>query len=455
MAVDPHDPLAGSAVYGFKDGAWGFHPVDPSTGGAVGPAGPAGPEGPAGPAGADGAPGKDGIDGAPGKDGVDGAPGSDGPAGADGAPGKDGIDGTDGAPGGKGDPGEQGVPGPQGEQGVPGIQGAPGLGITFRGQLDTIADLPTTGQAQGDLYVILTPEPAHGVIWDEAAADWVDSGPVQGPQGNPGAQGVPGDQGPAGPTKVSADAGNASKLGSDGLVFTPATDVTGFVKKTGDVMTGQLGFSDAATTPLRFGTAVTGNFNLNMLANEGGFNWQFNASPIIQWGKDYITAKQPLSLLADPAQPLEAATKQYVDGKFSGAGYVLPIASSTVLGGVLIGAGLSITAAGVLSSAAAPLLPATTTALGGVKVGTGLAVTADGTLSAAATALTPATATVLGGIKVGTGLTVTADGTLSAAGAVANTVNGSEAGLTLWIGTAAQYNAIATKDVKTLYNVTA
>ena len=415
MPVDPHDPLAGSAVYGFKNGAWGFHPVDPDTGGAVGPAGPAGPAGPSGPAGADST--------VPGPQGEVGPEGPVGPAGADGDSAYE-VAVTGGFVGTEaewlatlqGEQGIQGEPGIQGEQGIQGVQGAAGLGIAFKGNVATEAELPT-GAAQGDLYVVDSPAPARGFVWDETAASWTDAGPVQGPQGIEGPQGVAGEVGPAGPTAISADAGNASRLGTDGLVFTPATDVTAFVKKTGDLMTGQLGFGEAATTPLRFGTAVAGNFNLNMLANEGGLNWQFNASPIIQWGKDYITAKQPLSLLADPAQPLEAATKQYVDSKFSGAGYVLPIATSTVLGGVMVGSGLSISAGGVLTGPG-PLLPATTTSLGGIKVGANLAVTADGTLSAAAVALTPATATVLGGVKVGTGLEVTADGVLSSAGYV-------------------------------------
>lgn len=60
--------------------------------------------------------------------------------------------------------------------------------------------------------------------------------------------------------------------------------------------------------------------------------------------------------------------------------------------------------------------PATSTALGVIKVGSGLSVTDDGTLSADAQKYTlpAATATTLGGVKVGSGLKVTADGKLSA-----------------------------------------
>jgi hypothetical protein len=301
--------------------------------------------------------------------------------------------------------------------------------------VDAEADLPTTGQVQGDLWVVLTPEPAHGFVWDETTSAWDDAGPVQGPQGVPGPQGTDGaagPTGPAGPSAVSKDAGNVSIVGTDGLIFTPATNTSGFVKGTGDTMTGQLGFDTAVGTPLRFGSNPTGNYNLTMLANEGGMRWQFNSNPIFDVTKDLVQQRKPLMLVrdaeeameattlkqldavqviaqdglvladalskqclllaggtmtgpivlaADPANPLQAATKQYVDGKFSGAGYVLPVATGTVLGGVKVGAGLTAAADGTLSAAAAPLTPATATVLGGIKVGSGLAITADGVLS--------------------------------------------------------------------------
>lgn len=65
--------------------------------------------------------------------------------------------------------------------------------------------------------------------------------------------------------------------------------------------------------------------------------------------------------------------------------------------------------------------PATSTALGVIKVGSGLSVTDDGMLSADAQKYTlpAATATTLGGVKVGSGLTVDADGTLHLKGGTA------------------------------------
>jgi hypothetical protein len=82
---------------------------------------------------------------------------------------------------------------------------------------------------------------------------------------------------------------------------------------------------------------------------------------------------------------------QWVSAGGGGAtGYVLPIASATVLGGVKVGANLAIDATGVLStnlgagSVPPVALPiATKTTLGGVIVGNGLDVAVDGTLSLA------------------------------------------------------------------------
>ena len=290
------------------------------------------------------------------------------------------------------------------------------------------------------------------------------------------------------PVTLPADPTKALEAVTKQYVDSVNAQLFNYLPLIGGTLTGQLGLTGSATTPLRFGSESAGNFNLTMLANEGGMNWQFNSSPIILWTKDDIQARKPLVLSADPTNPLQAATKQYVDGKFAGGGYVLPVATGTVLGGVKVGTGLTAAADGTLSAAATPLTPATASVLGGIKVGTGLSVTADGTLSsasayslpiatdkalggvmigtglaitaagvlsAAATPLAPATAFVLGGIKVGAGLAATADGTLSVANAAPNTVNGSVAGMTLWIGTQAQFDAIATKDSKTVYNIQA
>ena len=77
----------------------------------------------------------------------------------------------------------------------------------------------------------------------------------------------------------------------------------------------------------------------------------------------------------------------------------------------MIGAGLSITASGVLSSNVQSLPVASTTVLGGIKIGSGLAI--DSSTGIASVTLPTASATVLGGVKVGTGLSIDSSGILS------------------------------------------
>ncbi len=90
------------------------------------------------------------------------------------------------------------------------------------------------GVSVGESWLDTSLTPPVFKIWD--GVEWVVSvgpeGPA-GPQGEPGAdstvpgpEGPPGETGPSGPTAVSADAGNASKLGSDGLIYTPPFEET-------------------------------------------------------------------------------------------------------------------------------------------------------------------------------------------------------------------------------------
>ena len=106
------------------------------------------------------------------------------------------------------------------------------------------------------------------------------------------------------------------------------------------------------------------------------------------------------------------------DGVVSAPIYTLPIADGNILGGIKVGARLSIDANGVLSAdpGAYSLPIAQAGVLGGVKVGTGLSINpTTGVLSSTITQYTlpTATDTTLGGIKVGARLTIT-DGVLSA-----------------------------------------
>src|SRR5215475_13983121 len=78
--------------------------------------------------------------------------------------------------------GEQGIPGAKGDKGD---QGEEGTGVTIKGTVPTSANLPTTGNTVGDVWI--TSDTGHGWSWD--GTQWVDIGPIQGPlitQGPPG-----------------------------------------------------------------------------------------------------------------------------------------------------------------------------------------------------------------------------------------------------------------------------
>jgi hypothetical protein len=121
---------------------------------------------------------------------------------------------------------------------------------------DTPPDAPVVGQLWWDAITTSL------YIWydDGDSAQWVQASPTQpgpagadstvpGPQGPAGADGA---IGPAGPTAVSADVGNASRLGADGLIFTPASlaslAVTAPIANTGTADAPNLGL-DLSTLP--------------------------------------------------------------------------------------------------------------------------------------------------------------------------------------------------------------
>ena len=66
--------------------------------------------------------------------------------------------------------------------------GATGAGVTFSGAVDTVDQLPTTGNT-GDLYVVLFE--GVGYIWEDTK--WTNIGPILGPKGDKGDKGDSGD----------------------------------------------------------------------------------------------------------------------------------------------------------------------------------------------------------------------------------------------------------------------
>jgi hypothetical protein len=249
--------------------------------------------------------------------------------------------------------------GPAGIQGQPGERGPAGLGITYKGTVTVESDLAgVTAPAAGDLYIVSTPAPARGFVWDADTSAWVDAGPVQGPQGVPGpqgdsivgpvgpaGQGVPGADGPAGPagpTAVSKDAGNTSVLGTDGLIFTPAGTGGGgsYLPLAGGTMTGTI------TTPTTVQAFKFGTSPYNLFGASGGVAFRSNTSNIInhtatevvayvpittsgtgvgvRFGSGgpslsksgtSIAASAPITVAAAPTADTELANKAYVDSK--------------------------------------------------------------------------------------------------------------------------------------------
>lgn len=165
-----------------------------STGNIRGPLGPQGPGGPTG-----------GV----------------GPTGPGGAAGPQGPAGSTGSQGPAGSTGPAGGAGPAGPAGPTGPQGAAGTGINLKGSVATEANLPSSGQLDGDGYVV---ENASGsrsdvlYVWDTETTQWVDAGSISGPAGPTGPAGGVGAAGPTGATGPAGGTGPAGPQGIQGPI---------------------------------------------------------------------------------------------------------------------------------------------------------------------------------------------------------------------------------------------
>lgn len=101
---------------------------------------------------------------------------------------------------------------PGGATGPQGIQGPPGQGLQFKGTVPTYANLPTTGNIQGDMWI--ANDTGTGWIWN--GTTWVDAGQIQGPPGAQGEQGVQGEQGIQGIPGVQGVPGDPGPQGNPG-----------------------------------------------------------------------------------------------------------------------------------------------------------------------------------------------------------------------------------------------
>ncbi|NWO04224.1 MAG: collagen-like protein [Alteromonadaceae bacterium] len=134
-----------------------------------------------------------------------------------------GIRGPAGEQGPKGDPGPQGIQGEPGERGPQGIQGAKGdkgdkgddgTSVTIAGNVATSTELPT-GLGAGDAGTgYITNNDGNLHVW--SGTEWVDVGPIRGPQGEKGEQGPQGEQGIPGTPGAKGDKGDPGEDGAQG-----------------------------------------------------------------------------------------------------------------------------------------------------------------------------------------------------------------------------------------------
>jgi hypothetical protein len=318
------------------------------------------------------------------------------------------------------------------------------------------------------LYVVETPAPAHGFVWDADTLGWVDAGPVQGPQGIPGEQGVAGVDGAPG------------KDGADSTVPGPAgpTGPTGPAGPKGD-------------------TGATGPIGQGVPGADGAKGDTGPAGPAGPKGDTGDTG---------PQGPPGA------DG--TGTTYTLPVATASVLGGVKVGSGLAVDGTGTLTATAATgflptsggemtgaiTLPASIPSLSVKGTGYNMLGGSGGVAfrnnttniinhtAAEVVAYVPITTSGSGvGVRFGSGgPTLSKSGTMIAASApitvaaapataneltnkayvdaqvaaggggssVTNPVAGSAPGMVIWTGTQSAYDAISSKSSSTVYFIT-
>lgn len=296
----------------------------------IGPPGPRGPVGPRGPS---------------------GEPGEAGPAGPTGSQGATGPQGA------AGEKGATGPAGPTGPKGDIGDQGIPGLGLKFIARVPTVADLPATA-TQGDLYIVDATGDAW--VWSNTLGAFENAGPLVGPKGDQGEAGPTGPAGSVGPTGPKGDTGPVGPTGPTGPAGADA--VGSYLPLAGGTLTGPVTFPAVVNSLNWAGTsfssyALTGGWavrhnltdifvvtsgmvqaNKQLVVPSSGAGLQFGAGGpffsraangigayiggILSFTIDNVEHKStaPILLPKDPVNPLQAATKQYVDAMAGSGG---------------------------------------------------------------------------------------------------------------------------------------
>ena len=199
-----------------------------------------------------------GPQGATGPRGNIGLTGNTGATGNLGSTGATGLQGNVGLTGNVGSTGATGPFGNVGATGATGLTGATGTGINIKNTLASVAQFPTSGNINGDAYLIA------GNLWVYATPSFNNVGQIQGAQGSTGATGI-GATGATGITGITGSTGLTGNVGSTGATglqgSTGLTGATGVIGATGLVgATGTIGLT--GLTGLTGYTGDIGSFKI-------------------------------------------------------------------------------------------------------------------------------------------------------------------------------------------------
>ena len=360
--------------------------------GPVGPQGERGPQGEPGLRGERGEKGEKGERGERGYQGIQGPQGEPGPAGKDGEPGAPGPVGPIGPRGERGLTGPQGEPGPKGEKGEPGKDGAQGpIG-------------PRGPQGEQGIQGEPGPKGERGAIGPQGS---------QGEQGEQGPRGEKGDKGEKGDTGARGEKGEPGKDGENGkdTVYLgsdePSAEYNIWLNPDGDSI-------DALATVAQLegkqdklvagdNITISGNVISATGGGSGGGSYTLPVASTTALGGVMVGRIEPMN------------EGQYVFAEENGRLYVAPPDRSSMHPGVVYpGSGFNLS--GDLLTLEPPIKDANGIySIGGVKPDeTTTTVDEDGTIHAHAT--TPiATTTTVGSVKPdGTTITIDSKGVITA-----------------------------------------
>ncbi|SIJ96127.1 Collagen triple helix repeat (20 copies) [Mycobacteroides abscessus subsp. abscessus] len=416
-----------------------------------------------------------------------GQPGAQGPKGDKGDTGLQGIPGETGIQGPVGPKGDKGDTGPQGPTGATGPAGADGTGIELSGSVATYEDLPGSASI-GETYLVI----ADGLLYFWNGSGWPADGdgipfqgPVgptgpQGPQGETGPTGAKGDTGESGPKGDKGDPGDTGPQGPKGDTGdqgpqgvkgdTGDTGPTGPKGDTGE--TGPQGPPGEVTTE-DLESAVSDAIAALVDGSPGALDTLNELAAALGDDPNFATTVSTnIGLKADKTTTVSAGTGLTGGGDLS-ANRTLSVDFGTGAGKVTQGndSRLSDARTPTAHTHNASDINAGTLAIARIPTGTTSSTVCIGNDSRLSDTRTPTDGSVTTA-KIASGAVTTteiADGTItntdinnSAAiamsklgtGKVVGSNNGTSTSLTVWVGTAAQYTAIGSKDANTLYFTT-